>query len=375
MSQNFENQTILVNRADFSDVSIVNAAEGDLAPDFIRVEIGPWALTANNITYMVTGDLIGYWNFFEPKAYGIDMDGKGDARWGRMPVWGYAKVTASNCADVAVGTELYGFFPVAKTLDLKPAKLTPLGFQDGNDHRVKLHPVYNGYTFIDADPSFAAHRDLQPVLRPLFTTSFLIDDFLADENFFGAEQVLLLSASSKTAMGTAYCLKQRAKEGGAIKVTGLTSEGNADFTKNTGFYDEVQTYDTITDLNPDVKTVIVDMAGNGDVTTRLYEHFEENIVYNCMVGKSHWQGSTPPKPKLGAPAVMFFAPDRAQQRFKDWGSAGFAKNLAARWLPFCDSAKDWLELEPSGDIGDYLKTYADFLGGKASPSKGYLFKL
>jgi len=335
-------QTILVNRGDFSDVSIVNEAASDLAPDFIRVEIGPWALTANNITYMVTGDLIGYWNFFEPKAYDIDIDG--EARWGRMPVWGYAKVTESNCADVAVGTQLYGFFPVAKTLDMKPAKLTPLGFQDGNTHRTELHPIYNSYTFIDADPSFAMHRELQPVLRPLFTTSFLIDDFLADEDFFGAEQVLLLSASSKTAMGTAYCLKERAKKQGRIKVTGLTSEGNAEFTKGTGFYDEVQTYDNITDLNPDVKTAIVDMAGNGDVSGRLYAHFEENIVYNCMVGKSHWQGSAPPKPKLGAPAKMFFAPDRAQLRIKQWGGAGFAQKLAARWLPFCETAQDWLEL-------------------------------
>ena len=369
MSLTAENQTILVSREDFSDLTVVNHEAGSLAPDSVRVEIGPWALTANNVTYMVTGDLIGYWKFFDPQAYNIKMDGVD--KMGRMPVWGYAKVIKSNCEDVAVGTELYGFFPVAKTLDMKPVKLTRLGFQDGTEHRRKLHPVYNSYSFVDADPSFGAHRDLQPVLRPLFTTSFLIDDFLADENFFGAEQVLLLSASSKTAMGTAYCLKQRS----GIKVAGLTSAGNMDFTKGLGFYDEVQSYDALTDLNPDVKTVIVDMAGNGDVTGRLYEHFEENIVYNCMVGKSHWQGGTPPKPKLVAPAVMFFAPDRAQARFKDWGSAGFAKNLAARWLPFCETAQDWLELETSHDIGDYLKTYAAFLGGSAKPSKGYLFKL
>ncbi len=363
------NQTILVNRADFTDISVVNIEAGELAPDFIRIEIGPWALTANNITYMVAGDIIGYWNFFAPEAYDIKMETA--AHWGRMPVWGYAKVIESNCADVAVGTDIYGFFPVAKTLDMKPVKLTSMGFQDGNTHRMELHPIYNGYTFIDTDPSFARHKDLQPVLRPLFTTSFLIDDFLADENFFGAEQVLLLSASSKTAMGTAYCLKARS----GIKVTGLTSEGNAHFTKDTGFYDEVQSYDSLTDLNPEVKTVIVDMAGNGDVTRRLYEHFEENIAYNCMVGKSHWQGSAPPKPKLGAPAVMFFAPDRAQLRIKDWGMDGFAQNLAARWIPFCDNAQAWLSVEISEDIGDYLKTYAAFLEGKASPAKGYLFKL
>ena len=359
-------QTLLVNRTDFADVALVSADDAALADGSIRVSIGPWALTANNITYMAVGDMIGYWKFFDPKDYGIQMDG-----FGRMPVWGYAQVTESKCTDVPIGTLIYGFFPIAQSFDMKPVKLTPLGFQDGTAHRTELHPVYNGYTFVDKDPSFAAHRDLQPVLRPLFTTSFLIDDFLADENFFDAEQVLLLSASSKTAMGTAYCLKQRSN----IKVTALTSEGNKAFTQGTGFYDKVYTYDTITDMNPDVKTVVVDMAGNGIVTGNVYDHFEENIIYNCMVGKSHWDGAPPTTPKLGAPAVMFFAPDRIKQRLKDWGGETFAKNLAARWLPFCDSAQDWLEIKESHEVTELLKTYKDFLNGDVGPSKGYLFKI
>ena len=359
-------QTLLVNRTDFADVALVSADDAALADGSIRVSIGPWALTANNITYMAVGDMIGYWKFFDPKDYGIQMDG-----FGRMPVWGYAQVTESKCTDVPIGTLIYGFFPIAQSFDMKPVKLTPLGFQDSTAHRTELHPVYNGYTFVDKDPSFAAHRDLQPVLRPLFTTSFLIDDFLADENFFDAEQVLLLSASSKTAMGTAYCLKQRSN----IKVTALTSEGNKAFTQGTGFYDKVYTYDTITDMNPDVKTVVVDMAGNGIVTGNVYDHFEENIIYNCMVGKSHWDGAPPTTPKLGAPAVMFFAPDRIKQRLKDWGGETFAKNLAARWLPFCDSAQDWLEIKESHEVTELLKTYKDFLNGDVGPSKGYLFKI
>lgn len=364
-------QTLLVNRKDFADVALVSPQTTSLAENFIRVTVGPWALTSNNITYMAVGDQIGYWKFFNPKDYAIEMEGPEKDQWGRMPVWGYAEVTESNCNDVAAGTVLYGFFPIAKTFDMKPVKLTPMGFQDGNDHRTALHSIYNSYTFVDKDPSFAAHRNLQPVLRPLFTTSFLIDDFLADEIFFGAEQVLLLSASSKTALGTAFCLKQR----GGIKVAGLTSDGNKDFTSGTGFYDDVFTYDTITDMNPDVKTAIVDMAGNGKVMGDVCDHFEENIVYNCMVGKSHWDGAPPKRSALGAPPVMFFAPDRAKQRISDWGGQGFAQKLAARWLPFCNSAKDWLNIEESHEVTDLLKTYKDFLEGHVSPAKGYLFKI
>lgn len=359
-------QTLLVNRKDPTDTALINIDVPMLSDGFIRVEIGPWALTSNNITYMITGDQIGYWKYFEPADYGIDMP-----TMGRMPVWGYGTVTESRCPDVPNGTVIYGFFPVADMIDIKPVKMNPMGFQDGADHRVPLHSVYNSYQMVDVDPSFAAHRDLQPVLRPLFTTSFLIEDFLVDENFFGAEQVLLLSASSKTALGTAFCLKRQ----GGVKVVGLTSEGNKAFVEGTGFYDDVQSYETITDLNPDVKTVVVDMAGNGRVMATVFDHFEENLVYNCMVGKSHWTGAKPPKPGKSAPPVMFFAPDRAKQRFADWGAAGFAKELASRWMPFCDSAAHWLSVETSEGPGPILKTYKALLEGSSDPAQAQLFKL
>ena len=44
---------------------------------------------------------------------------------------------------------------------------------------------------------------------PLFFTSFLIDDFLADEDFFGADTIVISSASSKTAIIAAYLLAKR----------------------------------------------------------------------------------------------------------------------------------------------------------------------
>jgi len=335
-------QTLLVNKTDFSDVSIVNYDEGGLADGQIRVDIGPFALTANNVTYMVTGDQIGYWSVFDPTAYDLTQD-KGQ---GRMPVWGYGRVRES--------------------------RLTTHGFTDIAAHRSGLHGLYSGYSFTDADPSYAAHVDLQPVLRPLFTTSFLIDDFLADESFFGAEQVLLLSASSKTALGTAYCLKAR----GEIPVVGLTSGGNKDFVDGTEFYNDVFTYDNITDMNPDVKTVIVDMSGNMRVIKTLEDHFEENLTYICRVGISHWQEAAKAPPKRTAtPTAFFFAPDRAKQRIGDWGQAGFAQNLGARWLPFLDSAKDWLTVEKQDGVGAVLENYKDLLNGQSAPSKGYLFSL
>ncbi len=361
------NETILVNRSDFSDIHIVHQPETDLADGCVRVEIGPFALTANNITYMAVGDLIGYWKFFDPMAYGVDMPDMG-----RMPVWGYGKVIESKCSGVDVGTQIYGFFPIAKRIDLKPIKLTPLGFQDGVDHRLDLHAIYNSYTFTQADPSFSPELELlQPILRPLFTTSFLIDDFFADHDFFGAEQIIIISASSKTALGTAYCLQQRK----GVKLIGLTSDKNIEFVESTGFYDEVVSYDDIACLETSAKTALIDMAGNGEINGRLYKRFGADIVYNCMVGKSHWQGDSPPKIEAGAPPSMFFAPDQAKKRIEEWGGAEFGKRMGARWLPFCESAKSWLDVEVFTGHADLLAAYHILLDGQTSPDKGQLFTL
>ena len=364
-------QTLLVNKDDFAEVAVVNMDEDTLTEGCIRLKLGPWALTANNVTYMLTGDQIGYWHYFNPSDYDIQMDETDGIKWGRMPVWGYGEVTQSLCADVEVGQIVYGFFPVADSFDMRPVKLTPHGFQDGMAHRTKLHSLYNGYTFTDKDPSFGVHHDLQPVLRPLFTTSFLIDDFLAEKEFFGAEQVLLLSASSKTALGTAFCLKQR----GAVPTIALTSFRNKSFTTETGFYDGVHSYDAITDMDSDVKTVIVDMAGNGDVMETVLGHFEENITYICRVGISHWDAKPNVSTKGRTPSGFFFAPDQAKTRIAEWGGAGFNQRLGARWLPFCDSAAGWLSVEKTEGVEPLLKTYKDMLDGSATPDKGYLFTL
>ena len=361
-------QTLLVKKTDFADLSIVNYDEMELPDGQIRVDIGPFALTANNVTYMVTGDQIGYWSVFDPAAYDLTQD----KTQGRMPVWGYGRVRESNYPGIDVGADLYGFFPIAKSMDMQPGKLSAHGFTDIAAHRSGLHSLYSGYSFTEADPSYGAHRDLQPVLRPLFTTSFLIDDFLADESFFGAEQVLLLSASSKTALGTAYCLKTR----GQLPVVGLTSESNKRFVDETGFYNGVFSYDAITDMNPDVKTVVVDMSGNMGVIGTLEAHFEENLTYICRVGISHWQEAAKAPPKRTAtPTAFFFAPDRAKRRIADWGQAGFAENLGARWIPFLDSAKDWLTIEKQDGIEAVLENYKDLLNGQSGPSKGHLFTL
>jgi len=50
--------------------------------------------------------------------------------------------------------------------------------------------------------------DIKSLLFPLHITSFCICDALEDEGYFGADQIIIVSASSKTAIGVAQGLQE-----------------------------------------------------------------------------------------------------------------------------------------------------------------------
>ena len=57
-----------------------------------------------------------------------------------------------------------------------------------------------------------------------------------DNDFFGGQNIILTSASSKTAIGLAALLTAR-KGDRTINIIGLTSSGNMDFVKGLGYYE------------------------------------------------------------------------------------------------------------------------------------------
>ena len=146
----------------------------------------------------------------------------------------------------------------------------------------------------------------------------MIDDFLADNDFFGARQLILSSASSKTAYGTAFCAAQRRGSARAIEVAGLTSPGNLAFTGGLGCYDRVLAYDELAGLPASTPTVYVDFSGNAALRTAVVEAppirpfaaaLEAKVMrgaYGLMSQKSplnDWLSSTP--------AFQFFIPPSA----------------------------------------------------------------
>ena len=138
----------------------------------LRVE--HFAFTANNVTYAMFGEAMHYWQFFPAT----------DPAWGVIPVWGFATVVASAVEGIVASERFYGYLPTATHLIVQPDRVNAGGFVDGADHRVALPAVYNQYSRCSTDADYQPEREAeQMILRPLFFTSFLIDDFLAETRF------------------------------------------------------------------------------------------------------------------------------------------------------------------------------------------------
>ena len=185
----------------------------DLPEESLLVKVDRFAFTANNITYAMAGDQLKYWHLF-PAPQGF----------GNIPVWGFGDVIASRHPNISEGERLFGYFPMATHLVIEAADVSKRGLRDAAPHRQVAAPVYNAYSRVSGDPAFAGRQgDYQALLRPLFMLSFLVDDHLAENQFFGASSVILSSASSKTAFGLAHLLHTQRQP---IRVIGLTSAGN-----------------------------------------------------------------------------------------------------------------------------------------------------
>jgi hypothetical protein len=207
---------------------------------------------------------------------------------------------------------------MASHVVLKPVQVTGGSFSDGAAHRAELPAIYNSYQRTRNDPpELTALANERCILFPLFTTSFLLCDYLVDNNFFGARQVIVGSASSKTGLGLCNLLMR--VDGDRPRVIGLTSARNRDFVRKLAMCDDVKTYDEIGALDASSPAAFVDMAGNAEVIAGIHRHFGANLKLSTGVGATHWEA-----PRFrGEGAVVahdfFFAPAQLMKREQEWG--------------------------------------------------------
>ena len=88
------NYSFEVDRHQLKQSRIIELPEPEPDQGQAVISVDQFAITANNITYGVAGDMIGYWRFFPTEG-----------NWGRIPVWGKGTVTDAGETGLNNGEE------------------------------------------------------------------------------------------------------------------------------------------------------------------------------------------------------------------------------------------------------------------------------
>lgn len=333
-------------------------SEFDISPEDgeIIAHVDLAALTANNVTYAVMGGApFHYWNFFPAT----------DDSWGVVPLWGYATVSESRHPDIAVGARFFGYWPSATHLKLQPGPLKAGGFADMASHRQGLAPVYNNYR--PAGGSTGDQDELTALFQPLYGTGFVLAHALKADAEAG-RHVILTSASSKTALATAWNLAQAGHP-----AIGLTSAGNKAFAEATGYYRAVLSYEELSELDAGAPSVVVDFAGNGALQAALHTHLKA-LAASHIVGNTDWKAPPPTAALPGPQPELFFAPTHWEARAKAIGPVAFDAELAASLKAFVETAHDWLTLRHLSGADAYLESFTGLMAGSSNPSEGLIWR-
>jgi len=353
---------LLVSRSSLRESRIASGEIPAIGDGEALLSVDAFSITANNVTYAAFGDGMRYWNFFP-----------GPDGWGRVPVWGFATVIASKADGVRPGKRLYGYLPMSTHLKVKPERVSDMGFVDAIEHRRDLPSAYQRYTFCDVDPLYRPETEaLQMLYRPLFTTSFLLDDLLVDNGLYGAKQVIFSSASSKTSHGASYLLHAR-----GIDVIGLTAPRNARFSALLDVYKKVVVYPDVATLDGKVPTVFVDVAGDPDVRAAVHRHFGDALKASVLVGATHWeQGAAGGRGPLPGPTPeFFFAPDRIVKRHADWGAEAFGARTADAFANFLPAAAASIKVQTDHGLEAAARVFNAQVTGTTFPRDGHVIDL
>jgi hypothetical protein len=340
---------------------VEQVARRPLVAGQVRFRVDRFALTANNITYASTGSSLGYLDFFP-----MDIE----RPWRRIPVMGHAEIVESAHPEIEAGGRYFGFYPMAGehviTADRRGANVW-----DAGAHRERHAATYRQFEDVRGDPQYDPGReDVFALLRGLFVTSYLVDDFLFDNSMFGAESVVVTSASSKTSIALGYCLRRR-----GTPSIGLTSARNLEAVRKLECYDDVRTYEDVSSLDAGVPTVVVDMAGDGGLLGAIHGHFGDALRYSCAVGGTHRAAGPRPMEMAGPAPQFFFAPSQIKKRSAEWGAAEFMGRLRESFREFAAYSDGWLEVVRGSGAEAVDRAYAEVLEGRSSPSVGHMLSL
>jgi hypothetical protein len=344
-----------ISKQDIRDTRIAMVKQAPVAPGNARLKLDLFALTANNVTYAAMGTgMLGYWDFF------LASEG-----FGKVPVWGFATVVESEASGVEVGERYYGYYPLAETLDVTPAKAGPRGFSDAAPHRAEKASIYNQYQNVAADPAYdAAFEPEQTLFRPLYGTGWWAADCIRQT---ATPVVVLSSASSKTALATAHQLRA----GGGVELIALTSPGNEAYVRDTGLYGRVVLYSNAAALTANGDATYVDFLGRTDLTGAVHATLGDKLKRSIIIGVTDWadRAATPPAGGLVGPKPeFFFVPTYAAGRLQAEPTLGAAMLTDMR--AFYAASRKYVTAQRTTGPDAILAAWARLTEGRVPPREG-----
>ncbi len=223
----------------------------------------PFRLGANRyITYYSGGYLLqDIGTFVDPKGV------QNTKAFKTAPCWGRCKVYRSNHPQIEEGSTYYGFWPMAAYSVRSVCDVDSAGFIAYQDL-----------------PNFTGPKEWLKLIRMNDTENvFAIEHYeywkigityareLQDMNYFGAERLVISSASSASGQCIAMSLKELNP---SFTVVGLTSQRNYQFVKQLPFFDEVYTYEDVKSAPNANKSLYFDALGRESVTQDVFDHFK-----------------------------------------------------------------------------------------------------
>lgn len=353
------NATFVVNKDQLDQTKLVENNTPQLFEGEILFKVDKYYLSSNNITYAVIGEKYKYWNFFPQ-----------DSPFGAIPVWAFLSVIESKHPTIKVGERFFGFSPMTNFFKVSVGNHTPHGFSDVASHRTELIAPYNYYTHIHKQYDGAIEEeDFSLMTRITFPTSFLINNFLEEEAFFSAKQIILTSASSKTALGLAFLLKKHQNKYGK-EIVGLTSSKNKKMVTKSEFYDKVISYSDLKNELQKKDSVVLDFSGNSDLLTQLNKLLQTSLKYTTLIGITDWKSN---KFFEELPATFPFAVGVQYQKLaKKLGPQKATELVMEQQDAFTKAIQKIVSLSYIKDLSSLPVFYQKLLNGETSPQLGYI---
>ena len=214
-------------------------------------------------------------------------------------------------------------------------------------------------------------EDERCLLFPLFLTSYVLLDYFIDNDYFGAEQLVIGSMSSKTGLGLA-CLVHQAPS--RPRVISITSESNRDFVMSLGCCDELIHYGNESEIDATLTSAYVDMSEMARSPTHCIVTTDK-LVESCMVGATHWETARRGSDLPGARPTFFFAPGQIAKRDEEWGAGVLFAKASEASVKLAAQVKDQIRIERLTGAEAASQIWKDMLDYRVAPSRGIIVSL